>query len=351
MAARGVHRLLCAAALLAALAPATAEARRKKPPAPPPDEEQAQDSAGTGDDQPAPSERRRSRQRPADDEGPAPASDAPAPAGAAGRDRGSDDGARPAGGGKSGEKASSAAGGGAFARIADDQETIYAVQRKAYLVNHKIEITPLLGADVTDTFVHTIAPGLSLTYHLAENFGIELFGAYMFPSESALRTEILQKQMLTPEVAKLTQMLWGLGVGLQWSPIYGKVQLLGSYLGNFNFYLGVGGAIGQTRVECAPGMALDPNRGFSPSTCGAKDLANDTVYEPARLVPMGTLSGGIRFYFSTRLGLKVEIKDWLYSESVYRPGSVGSTTAYFTDSVRNNVFAQIGLSFLLGGEE
>jgi outer membrane beta-barrel protein len=247
-------------------------------------------------------------------------------------------------------------GKGPFPRIADEEETIYAVQRKAYLVNHKLELTPMVSASFTDRFVQTFAPAASVTYHLAENFAIELFGSYMFPSESSLTTEILEKGKLTPEIAKLTQLLWAAGLGVQWSPIYGKIQLFGASLGNFNFYVGAGGGIGQTRVLCTPGLDLDPNRGFNPPTCPMVEInPNDTstlhiVYEPSRLQAMGALSGGVRFYFSNRIGLKFEVKDWIFSTRVYRPAST-EPTQRFTDAIRNNVFAQIGLSFLIGGEE
>jgi outer membrane beta-barrel protein len=245
---------------------------------------------------------------------------------------------------------------GPFARVADEEETIYAVQRKAYLVYHKLELTPLLAASFTDRFVQTFAPAAAVTYHIAENFGIELFGAYFFPTESGLTTEILDKGKLTPEVAKLTQMLWAAGLGLQWSPIYGKIQLFGSSLGNFNFYIGAGGGVGQSRVQCTAAQNLDPQRGFNPPVCPMAIVDPQDpnkvhpVYEPATTHVMGALSGGVIFYFSNRIGLKIEVKDYIFTARVYRPDST-EPTQRFTDSVRNNVFAQLGVSFLLGGEE
>jgi outer membrane beta-barrel protein len=249
-------------------------------------------------------------------------------------------------------------GNAPFARVADQEETIYAVQRKAYLVKKKFELTPLFAISFTDNFVQTFAPAASVSYHLAENFGIELFGAYMFPTESGLTNEILDKGKLTPEVAKLTQMLWAAGLGVQWSPIYGKIQIFGASLGNFSFYVGAGGGIGQTRVQCTPATPLDPNRGFDPPECPMIDETQPTdpdepqqrVYEPASLKVMGSLSGGVRFYFRDWIGLKFEVKDYIFTSRVYRPETT-EPTQRFTDAVRNNIFANIGVSFLLGGED
>ena len=178
----------------------------------------------------------------------------------------------------------------------------------------------------------------------------------MLPTESGLTEEILIEYKLTPEVAKLTQMLWAAGLGVQWSPIYGKVHIFGEYLGNFAIYIGAGLGAGQTRVRCTPANELDPNRGFSPPTCPIQDeqvsaLEVSEVYEPATLKLMGSISGGIRFNFSNSIGLKIEVKDYIFSSRVFRPQTSDGSTQRFTDAIRNNVFAQIGVSFLLGGED
>jgi outer membrane beta-barrel protein len=245
-----------------------------------------------------------------------------------------------------------------FARIADDEETIYSVQRKAYLVNSKLEITAFpVSFSFTDRFVQTYAPGASVTYHVAENFGLEVFGAYMLPNESGLTSEILEKGKLTPEIAKLTQQLWAAGLGVQWSPIYGKVQIAGTSLGNFNLYIGAGAGVGQTRVQCVAGLELDPERGFDPAPddsgkakCPMVDVGPEdpedvyrVVYEPARLQFMGAFAAGMRFYFSNSIGLKLEFKDWLFSTRVYRPGTA-EPTQRFTDAIRNNIYVNLGLT-------
>ena len=246
--------------------------------------------------------------------------------------------------------------GAPFPRISDEDETIYAVQRKAYLIDKAFEISAMGSLGFFDRFVTTFAPALSVSWHLSENFALELSGAYFFPIESTLTTEILEQGKLTPEIAKLTQMLWVASLGLQWSPIYGKLQIFGTSLGNFQFYVGAGGGLGQTQVQCTPGMMLDPNRNFEDPICPQADPEDVTgdeavfVYEPATLRFMGHLSGGFRFYFANWIGLKVEVVDYLFVSRVFRPQTT-EPTQRFTDAVRNNIFLQLGVSFLLGGEE
>ena len=232
-----------------------------------------------------------------------------------------------------------------FARISDDEETIYAVQRKVYLIKGKFELTPFLAASFSDRFIRTFAPTVSVTYHVAENFGLELFAAYFFPDESGLTDDILNKFQLRSDTAKLTQMLWTTGLGVVWSPIYGKVRVLGGTLGNFAFYLGAGFAFGQTRVQCDPGQMLDPER-FGNELCETVDVG-EVAYEPATLRPMATLSGGVRFNFSSSFALRFEIRDYLFTSRVFRPDA----DQQLSDAVRNNLFAQLGVSFLFGGED
>ena len=244
-----------------------------------------------------------------------------------------------------------------FPRISDNQETIYSVQRKAFLVNRRIELT-LNPASIsfTDRFVQTYGAGAGVGYHIAENFGIELAGVYLFPFESDLTTEILREGKLTPEIAKLTQMLWAVGAGVEWSPVYGKIEIFDKFLGNFGVYVTTSVGVGQTRVQCTPATPLDPDV-FGPSkeceTLAATNDPNDafkTVYEPARTVPMISIGGGIRFFFADFIGLRVEVRDWLFPARVYRPGS-NELTQRYTDAIRNNVFFNIGVSFLFGGED
>lgn len=239
-----------------------------------------------------------------------------------------------------------------FPRVADDEETIYAVQRKAYLVDDRFEVTLMGSFSFTDRFVDAGGPAAALTYHLAENFAVEAFGTVMFPSASALTSELLTDLRLTPEVAKLTQMLWGAGLGAEWSPIYGKVEVFGVSLGNFNFFVNVGAGLGQTRVPCTSGFDLDPNE-FGPNAKCPAPPADDpraVVYEPSRLTLMTAFGGGVRFFFTNSLGLKLEFKDWLFPARVYRP-LTSEPTQRFTDAIRNNIYVNLGITYVFGGEE
>ncbi|MEO1230838.1 MAG: outer membrane beta-barrel domain-containing protein [Myxococcota bacterium] len=243
--------------------------------------------------------------------------------------------------------------GAPFSRVIDDEETIYAIQRKAYLIKGKFEVTPMYSTLVGDRFVATensIAGHLSVAYHLSEQFAFEIFGGVYNPTESETTSELLDQLKLETEQAKLTHLQGAAGAGFQWSPVYGKLQFAGVSLGNFAFYLGLGAAAGITRVQCKGTEQLDPNT-FDPDPavdaqvprCQQDSL--EVAYEPSQVRFMGTFSAGVRFRFLSWLGLKAEIRDYIFTSRVYRPDA-----NVYSDSVRNNLFLNVGVSFLFGGE-
>lgn len=245
--------------------------------------------------------------------------------------------------------------GPGFSRVIDEYETIYAIQRKAYLIKGKWELSPMYNTLVGDRFVATensLAAAGSIAYHISEQFALEAFGGYFAPTESETTQELLSQLDLETEAAKLTQLLWAAGLGVQWSPIYGKLQFAGTSLGNFAFYLGAGAAVGQTRVQCKGTQLLDQTQFGEGARC--TQAGDEVAYEPETFRVMGTFSAGFRFRFNNWFGLKTEIRDYIFTSRVFRPGAneqgeegIGT----MSDSVRNNLYLQIGLSFLLGGEE
>lgn len=239
--------------------------------------------------------------------------------------------------------------GPGFSRVIDEDETIYAIQRKAYLLEDSFEVSVMWSNLVGDRFVTTDSYGggaLSLAYHLSEAFAIEAYGGYFNPTDSEAADELLSLT-LAIERSKLTQLLWAGGVGVQFSPIYGKLQFFDTSLGNFAFYLGVGAGLGQTRVRCTPPQTLDPNTYGEGQSCTGSTEPDADVYAPEVTRFMGSFSAGFRFQFNNWLGLKAEVRDYIFTARVYEPDSAASSS----DTIRNNLFVQLGVTFLLGGSD
>ena len=230
------------------------------------------------------------------------------------------------------------------------EETIYVVQGKPFLAQGHFEITPQIAQSVNDSFTSHTGLMVSGLYHLKENVALEatigVFGWWDEPGvttprlggrDTDLTVELKQKENLAPERVKLYQFPYVVAGNLQWSPLYGKVNVQEFALGQFNLYLSVGAGIMGLQLETlTPGI---PNKNFV------------TLQGPGGVLPPMALTtsfgGGLRFYFSEWLGVRVELRDYVTPLSVFQSGenAVDDADAPSFD-VTNTVLAQLGVSFV-----
>ena len=225
------------------------------------------------------------------------------------------------------------------------EETVYVVQGKRFLTEGRFELTPQFALSVNDQFTAHTGLMISALYHLKENVAVEATaGAFFWWDEGAsgprlggrdtdLTVELRQKESLAPERVKLYQFPYVAGANLQWSPLYGKVNVQDVVLGQFNLYLSVGvGVAGLQLEKLTP--SPDPNNRF----VELKGL-------PIALTT--TFGGGLRFYFTDWLGVRVEVRDYVMPLSVFQSGesAVADADAPSFD-VTNLVLTQLGVSFV-----
>jgi outer membrane beta-barrel protein len=253
-------------------------------------------------------------------------------------------------GDKAPDEASDAAVDGAAAPKPVLEETIYVVQGKRFLARGHFELTPQFAWSVNDSFSAHTGMMVSGLYHLKENVALELnvgvFGWWDEPGlsdprlggrDTAMTTELREKENLAPERVKLYQFPYVVSGDLQWSPLYGKVDFHELVLGQFNLYLSVGaGVMGLQLETLTPGS---PNKTFV------------ELNGPFGALPPMALTtsfgGGLRFYFTEWLGMRVEVRDYVTPLSVFQSGenAVADADAPSFD-VTNTVLAQVGVSFV-----
>ncbi|MCP4500479.1 MAG: outer membrane beta-barrel domain-containing protein [Deltaproteobacteria bacterium] len=229
-------------------------------------------------------------------------------------------------------------------------QTIYTRQSKPTLIGGRFELAPQVMQSVNLRFTSQTGLALSGIYHLKENMAVEatlgVFGWADAFDEYAVNksprlggrytdttVELLQKEHLTPELVKLYWMNWVATTDLQWSPMYGKVNVQDMLLGQFSAYLSVG--VGLV------GMELQ-----NETRSGAEeDESVNQAFGIPNLPPMAittTIGGGIRFYFWDFLGVRFEVRD--YVMALAAPALRLYTEPTF--EVRNTLMAQAGLSFV-----
>ena len=216
-------------------------------------------------------------------------------------------------------------------------ESIYVVQRRAYSKSHKFEITPLFFTTLNNKFVGHYGPGLSLAYHIRENFAVEAFTSlYVAGFYSALVDEVYNQESLTPEVVDLKQITYVGGLSAQFSALYGKFELYG-WLIDYDFFVTAGLAGVATKETCVPGKEQGCSETPDPSTGRGlrTPLSKGDEWKLA-----GQLGGGMRFFFKDFLGLRLEVRDIAYADKAADAGETSTDT-------RSNVFFVLGLSVLL----
>lgn len=241
-----------------------------------------------------------------------------------------------------------AGGDGAAAEVprAPVEETVYVVQGKPFLMQGKFEIAPQIAQSVNDSFTSHTGLLLSGIYHLKENVAFELAGGAfgwwdvggprLGGRDSELTVELREKESLAPERVKLYQFPWVVAADAQWSPFYGKVSFQDFALGQFNLYLSVGASVFGLQLESLTQNGVQKAYVDLPPTFGAL---------PAMALST-TFGGGLRFYFTEWLGVRLEVRDYVIPLSVHDAGENRIEDADGPSfDVTNLVLGQAGVSF------
>jgi outer membrane beta-barrel protein len=248
--------------------------------------------------------------------------------------------------GDAGADTSDSAGGDAAAPAVEKpvlEETIYVVQGKRFLAQGHFELTPQLAVSVNDSFTSHTGLLVSGLYHLKENVAVEATaGAFgwidsrsgaprLGGRDSDLTVELRQKENLAPERVKLYQFPWLVAGNLQWSPMYGKVSIHDLVLGQFNLYLSVGAGIAGLQLETlTPGVAQE-----------------EFVQLTSSIAPITSFGGGLRFYFTDWLGVRLEVRDYVMPLAVFQNGANAVEDADVPSfDVTNLILTQLGVSFV-----
>ncbi|MBI5508784.1 MAG: outer membrane beta-barrel domain-containing protein [Deltaproteobacteria bacterium] len=218
-------------------------------------------------------------------------------------------------------------------------ESIYVVQRRAYSKSRSFEATPFFFTSLNNKFVGHLGPGVALAFHARENLAVEVVSSIPGATVgfySALVDEVYRQESLTPEDVDLKQVSYFGGLALQFSALYGKFEFYG-WLIDYDFYATIGFAGVSTKETCFPGRDEGCSSDADIST-GRGLRVPLTQGDQWKLA--GQMGGGMRFFFSDFLGLRLEIRDIAYADRAFYQGVT-------TTDTRGNVFFILGVSVLL----
>lgn len=183
----------------------------------------------------------------------------------------------------------------------------------------RVELFPSVGLSFRDSFFRKVSPTLGVSFHFTDVLGLTARASYHFASEAASMQVCSTDGSGCRTLARSElggrapgQLMLTVGGELEVAPFYGKWSLLAEGFLNADLYLTVGGYfVGY----------IGAGNAFRPTVGGSAGL-------------------GLRLLFTRWLSLRLEIRDLLYPEAL----TLGEKEV---TSVRNQLSAQVGLSFLL----
>ncbi len=191
----------------------------------------------------------------------------------------------------------------------DDGEVqrIHVIEQRPFTEAGRWELTASLPVQVNPKF--TIHAGITaeLAYHLRENLAAQV-GVTWFPVayQSTLSEELLTKADEAPFSAEAFLLQGAVLAGLEFMPIYGKLNVFDDKILRLGFYLNAGLGAGKTRLQ------------LRPSTSPLGRSYGDTGYRP-----VAALGGGFRVFVTERLTVRLELRDFAYSGYVSKVNGCG----------------------------
>lgn len=203
------------------------------------------------------------------------------------------------------------------------EDKIPPVSGRLFFKKHRFELSPTFDVSFGDAFFQKLGLGLKADYHIFETFSVTAHVFYNFNLTShAVSVCDSSGECGSPEVDSLNNVPGKLGLvaglGLSWSPIYGKLSLMSERVLHFDFGL-TGG------VDGIQYMAPENSE---------HDGANKFAFG-------GHVGLLFRLVFSNRMALRFELRDYIYSGATVKLGDS-------TSKIENQIMFEIGLSFFLG---
>ena len=188
-----------------------------------------------------------------------------------------------------------------------DVQRIHVIEKRPFTEAGRWEVTVSLPVQVNPKF--TVHAGLTaeVAYHLRENLAAQV-GVTWFPIayQSTLSEELLTKADEAPFSAEAFLLQGAALAGLEFMPVYGKLNVFDGKILRLGFYLNAGLGVGKTRLQ------------LRPSTSPLGRAYGDTGYRP-----VAALGGGFRVFVTERLTVRLELRDYAYSGYVSRVNGCG----------------------------
>lgn len=222
-----------------------------------------------------------------------------------------------------------------------------AIENRFFLKEGRFEIAPMFGAVPNNPFASRIVGGALMAYHFNEQIAADAFISYS-PDLGNNDLKGLTKTLV--QIAKngsgdsdfqqpLDKITLSAQFAARWSPVYGKINLVGETVVNFDFYgvAGLGMVSKANYYACAPDPN-DPNcQGDASLGAIAKSQGNEVKVTPL-------LGVGGNFFLNQTVSLKLDLRMAFYVDNLpdYNPNDNQPVTRQRS---YNQLVAAVGVGF------
>ncbi|ADO71626.1 outer membrane beta-barrel domain-containing protein [Stigmatella aurantiaca] len=188
---------------------------------------------------------------------------------------------------------------------------VHIVQKKRFADEgrHEFSLYPV-AVQVNGKFTNHLGSALHYTYHLQENFALQVTGQYNWHTdESDFNLELIDKVREQAQAASSLLLQWGAQAGVEVTPLYGKFAFYDNTLAQFSVVLSGGAGVGGTRHLIRPEVS--------------NQVGGETFSVPARFGAagnkfLGSVGGGFRLQIGDSYAVRLEVKDLIYTARVDR---------------------------------
>jgi outer membrane beta-barrel protein len=234
--------------------------------------------------------------------------------------------------------AAASPGQDALTQLREGDNVPNAVQNRFFLKEARFEIAPTLGYVPNNPFAKRYVGGVSFGYHFSEILGVE--GSFNY-SPDLLEGDLKGLTSTLVQIAKgsedsfqqpLDKVTLAASFGITYAPIYGKINLLGERVVNFDLYgfLGIG-MISKTNYN-ATYNEENPEQGVVKLI----DLGNEVSPSP-------TFGLGGNFFINQTIALKLDTRFQTYVDNVPQY-DINTSLDELEQRIYNNFVASVGVS-------
>lgn len=195
------------------------------------------------------------------------------------------------------------------------------IQNRFFLKQNRFEIAPSAGIVPNNSFVSNPIGGAYLAYHFSETLAAE--GAFLYgPNTGNAGVKGLTHTLVDiahqgdPETTfqqPLDRLAFGAMFNARWSPIYGKINLIGANVVNFDFY-GTGGiglvTITEDSATPNPDYYSAMDAGAAPPAGAEPAIVNAAAPTASHFA--GNVGVGMNFFVSQSVAVKLDLRSLLY---------------------------------------